>query len=79
MEAVIKSGGRFPVFPEAYDQRSVEIELRGIDDEREANRCVPDTGSVAETWLPSRLVRDAETAAMSAADPWKVGTEHPRV
>lgn len=38
VEAVIKSGGRFPVFPEAYDQRSVEIELRGIDDEQEANR-----------------------------------------
>ena len=33
VEAVVKSGGRFPIFPEAYDQKSVEIELRSIDGE----------------------------------------------
>lgn len=33
VEAVVKSGGRFPVFPEAYDQKSIEIDLRDIDDE----------------------------------------------
>jgi hypothetical protein len=36
VEAVIKSGGRFPVFPEAYDQKSVEVDLRGIDGEADA-------------------------------------------
>lgn len=37
VEAVIKSGGRFPVFPEAYDQKSVEIDLRDIDGEDDAD------------------------------------------
>ena len=37
VEAVIGSGGRFPVFPGAYDQKSVEIDLRSIDGEENAD------------------------------------------
>lgn len=37
VEAVVKSGGRFPIFPEAYDQKSVEIELRSIDGEEDVD------------------------------------------
>ncbi len=35
VEAVIKSGGRFPVFLDSYDQMSVEVDLRDNDGEKE--------------------------------------------
>lgn len=37
VEAVIKSAGRFPVFLESYDQKSIEIDLRDLDGEPEAD------------------------------------------
>lgn len=45
-----------------------------------AMRCVPETldGSCCR-WRPIMLMSVAATAARSAAEPWKVGTEHPLV
>lgn len=38
VEAVISSGGRFPVFPQAYDLKSIEIDLRDVAGEQAAGQ-----------------------------------------
>jgi hypothetical protein len=44
-----------------------------------ANEMVPETGSAMPRWLPINDARVVATAAKSTAEPWNVGTEHPRV